>query len=318
MNGLLVRWTRWSARLAAELALVLGITSLLAFGLIALAPGDAATRLAQQRAGHPGVTEDQVASARRELGMEGSVPERYVRWLGHAVQGDLGKSARTGRPVLTELTERVPVTLSLAGLTAVVALPLGLLVGALAAMLPWRPARRGLRLTGLLAVSLPTFWVSYLLVVVLAEQLGLLPTSADGGPAGYVMPVVVLALPAVGLLSRVVAVSLREALAQPYVRAAQARGAPTVSIVVRDALPNVAGAVLNTIGLIVGGMLTGALVVETVFAHNGIGDYFVQAVNFRDLMAIQACVLCFALAFTATNRLADRLHGRIDPRVSGG
>lgn len=301
----------------AELMVVFGVTSLLAFGLMVLAPGDAATRLAQQRAGHPGVTEEQVAAARRELGMEGNVAERYARWVGHAVRGDLGTSARTGRPVLRELAERVPVTLSLAGLTAVVALPLGTVIGILAALLPWPSTRSGLRLAGLAAVSVPNFWVSYVLIVFLAERIALLPTSGDGSVAGYVLPVVVLALPAVGLLSRVVAVSLRETIGQPYVRAARARGTPAPAIVVRDALPNVAGAVLNTIGLIVGSLLTGALVVETVFAYNGIGDYFVQAVNFRDLMAIQACVLCFALAFTATNRAADWLHGRVDPRVRG-
>ncbi|MGH2944634.1 MAG: ABC transporter permease, partial [Solirubrobacteraceae bacterium] len=212
--------------------------------------------------------------------------------------------------------ERLPVPLVLVALAAAVALPLGLALGIAGAVLAGGAVRGGLRLGALLGVSLPPFWVSYLLIIVFAEYLGLLPTSGQGGPQTYVMPVIVLALLPAGTLSRVVAVTLREALDQPYVVAARARGATPWSIVMRDALPNAAGPILSTAGFVGAGILTGTLVVEAVFSWSGIGDYFVQAVSFRDIPAVQGCVLVFAIGFIAANRLADRAHAAIDPRVA--
>jgi len=234
-----LRVRRTSATAAVQVgdaALVLLVASVLTYSLVLLAPGDAATTLAQQRAG-PGATTQQVAQIREELGLDDTGPANYLRWVGDAVTGDLGISARTGQSIAGELAERVPVTLLLAGLAALVALPLGLAIGIAGALLPDGMTRGGLRGRALLGISLPEFWVSYLLIVILAEYLGLVPTSGRGGPETYVMPVAVLALPAAGLFSRVVAVTLREALDQHYVTAAKARGATPRAIVLREAMP---------------------------------------------------------------------------------
>lgn len=303
------------ARQVADLVLVLLLVSLLTYSLVLLAPGDAASSLAQQRAG-PGATLDQVQQVREELGLDGAGPADYARWVGGAVTGDLGVSARTGQPVAEDLAHRLPATLVLAGLAALIALPLGLVAGIAGAVLADGPARRALRVGAVLGVSLPPFWVSYLLILVLAEYLQLLPTSGQGGSSTYLMPVAVLALLPAGVLSRVVAVTLREALDQPYVVAARARGASGWSIVLREALPNAAGAILSTAGLMAGHLLTGTLVVEVVFSWSGIGDYFVDAVSFRDIPAVQACVLVFAVGFVVANRLADVAHAAIDPRLA--
>lgn len=299
----------------ADAALVLLVASVLTYSLVLLAPGDAATTLAQQRAG-PGATTQQVAQIREELGLDDTGPAHYLRWVAGALTGDLGISARTGQPIAVELVERLAVTLLLAGLAALVALPLGLAIGIAGAVLRDGATRGSLRGGALLGVSLPEFWVSYLLILILAEHLGLLPTSGRGGPETYVMPVAVLALPAAGLLSRVVAVTLREALDQHYVTAAKARGATPWSIVLREAMPNAAGAILNAAGLVAGRLLTGTIIVEAVFSWSGVGNYLVEAVSFRDIAAVQACILCLAGGFVILNRLADLAHAAVDPRVA--
>jgi ABC-type dipeptide/oligopeptide/nickel transport system permease component len=148
----------------------------------------------------------------------------------------------------------------------------------------WRSV---LRLGALLGVSVPSFWC-YLMILVLAEGLGLLPTSGQRGPDSWIMPWIVLALPVAGVPSRVVTVSLREALDQPYVVAAQARGSHPWSIVVRDGLANAAGSILSVNGLLLGLLVSGTLIFEQIFSWPGIGAYFIATAIFRDIPALQA------------------------------
>lgn len=305
---------RYLWRQAGGMALVLVAVSLLTFLLVLIAPGDAATNVARGRAG-PGATDEQVDRIRAELGLDEAIPVQYGRWLGEAVQGDFGVSPRTGRPIGTEIVARLPTTLFLGAGAAVIAVLVGGAAGLAGALLRPGLPRGALRVGGLLGASVPNFWLSYLLILVLAENLGLLPTSGQAGPASWVMPWVVLALPLAGILSRVVAITVREALDQPYAVAARARGSRPATIVVRDALPNAAGAILNASSGQVAHLLVGSLIVETIFGWPGLGNYFVQAVDFRDIAAIQACVLIFAVAFVVANRLVDLTHGLIDPRV---
>ncbi|NYS21048.1 ABC transporter permease [Streptomyces sp. SJ1-7] len=166
-----------------------------------------------------------------------------------------------------------------------------------------------LRTGGLLASSIPSFWLSYLLVLYLAIRLGLLPTSGMAGPETWLMPMAVLGLPVAGVLSRVVAVTLRDALDRPYVRAAQARGSGTLSIVVRDGLPNAAGPILSVAAFGIGSLLVATVVVEQIFGWPGMGAYFVQAAGSRDVPALQASTLVMGGGFILANRCADVLQG---------
>lgn len=301
-------------RFAAGTAAVVLALSTVTFLLIHVAPGDAAQTAAVARAGGAADAE-LIEQLRRQLGLDQPLAVQYWRWLSGAAKGDFGVSARTGRPVAAEFRVRLPVTLSLGSMGAALGVVAGTAAGIAGALL--RPGlRRGaLRLGALLGASTPNFWLAYLLILVLAEQLGLVPTSGQGGPASWMMPLAVLAIPIAGVLSRVVATTLREALDEPYVVAAQARGSTPFAVVVRDALPNAAGAILNTAGILVGGILVGTLVAEDVFAWPGIGSYFVDAVSFRDVPAIQACVLVFGLVFIVVNRAVDFAHRLIDPRL---
>ncbi|MGH8932099.1 MAG: ABC transporter permease [Egibacteraceae bacterium] len=301
-------------RFVAGMALVVFTLSTATFLLVHVAPGDAAQTAAAARAGGA-ADADLIEQLRRQLGLDNPLVAQYWSWLSGAVHGEFGVSARTGREVASELGVRLPVTLRLGAAGAALGVLAGTATGIAGALLRPGTRRGALRLGGLLGASIPNFWLAYLLILVLVEQLGLVPTSGQSGLASWVMPLTVLAVPTAGVLSRMVATTLREALDEPYVVAARARGSTPFAIVVRDALPNAAGAILNTAGVLVGGLLVGTLVAEEIFAWPGIGSYFVDAVGFRDIPAIQACVLVFGLVFVTVNRVVDLGHRHLDPRL---
>lgn len=304
----------YAARTVTATVVVLLVVSLVSFSLTLFAPGDAATTVAAQRAG-PGASVQQVERVRAELGLDDPLPTQYARWATGVVRGDLGVSSRTGRPISGEVAARLPATLFLAAGSAALATVAGLATGSAAALSGSGTGRFLLRLGALVGVSVPGFWLGYLSIDVFAERLRLLPTSGWSGPVSWVLPWAVLAVPAAGVLSRVVAVALRGAIAQPYVVAARARGSSPRAILLRDALPNAAGEVLSVAGTLAGGLLVGTLVVEVIFGWAGIGGYFVEAVGFRDIPAIQACVLLFAGGYVLVNRTVDLLHALVDPRA---
>lgn len=303
-------------QVAGSLLVLLALT-LLTFLLVQIAPGDAATNVAVSRAG-PAATAEQIDRVRSELGLDQALPVQYGRWLVRAVQGDFGISPRTGRPIGADIAARLPVTLFLGVGSAAFAVVIGGAVGLAGAVLRPGVPRGALRAGALLGASVPTFWLSYLLILVLAVRLGLLPTSGQGGPATWVMPWAVLAIPVAGAMSRIVAVTVREAMDQPHAVAARARGSGPWSVVLRDALPSAAGPILNAVAAQVGGLLTSSIVVESIFGWPGLGDYFIDAVGFRDISAIQASALTFGVGFVVVNRLVDVAHGLIDPRVRVG
>ncbi|MBT2207703.1 ABC transporter permease [Actinomadura sp. NEAU-AAG7] len=304
---------RYAARWALDTAGVLLAMTVGTFALVLFARGDPASVLAATRAGRP-ATREQVEAVRVELGLDAPAPIRYLRWLAHACTGDFGLSLRTDLPVGPEVADRLGVTLGLVAGSAVVGILAGLAVGVAGALLPRGVLRGALRVGALLLTSVPVFWLSYLLVLVFALRLGLVPTSGMAGPETWVMPIAVLAMPTAGVLSRVVAVTLREALDRPYVRAAQARGSGTLSIVLRDGLPNAAGPILSVAAFGIGGLLVGTVVVEEVFGWPGLGSYLVHAAGSRDVPALQAAVLVMGGGFILTNRCADLVQGLIDPR----
>ncbi|WDZ86578.1 ABC transporter permease [Micromonospora cathayae] len=305
-GGYLARW-------AVDTAGVLLALSAGTFALVLLARGDPAAVLAATRAGRA-ATPDQIEAVRAELGLDAPAPVRYLRWLADVATGDFGLSLRTNTPIGPEVADRIGVTLGLVGGSAVLAVLLGVGVGVAGALLGRGLPRGALRVGALLVTSVPAFWLSYLLVLVLALRLHLVPTSGMAGPATWVLPMVVLGVPAAGALSRIVAVTLREALDQPYVLAARARGSGPLSIVFRDGLPNAAGPILSVAGFAVGSMLVGTVVVEQIFGWPGLGAYFVRAAAGRDVPALQASALVLGSGFILANRLADVLHALVDPR----
>ncbi|MFL3870290.1 ABC transporter permease [Streptomyces griseobrunneus] len=309
-GGHIARWT-------VDTVGVLLAMSVGTFALVLLARGDPAAVLAATRAGRP-ATPEQIEAVREELGLDAPAPVRYVRWLADACTGDFGRSLRTDAAIGPEVADRLGVTLALVGGSAVIAVVFGVGVGVAGAVLRRGVLRGALRTGGLLVSSIPSFWLSYLLVLYLSIRLGLLPTSGMAGPETWLMPMAVLGLPVAGVLSRVVAVTLRDALDRPYVRAAQARGSGTLSIVIRDGLPNAAGPILSVAAFGIGTLLVATVVVEQIFGWPGMGAYFVQAAGSRDVPALQAATLVMGGGFILANRCADVLQGLIDPRSRRG
>jgi peptide/nickel transport system permease protein len=305
---------RFALRRTLVALVVLWVGSLFTFLIINLAPGNVAVLVAEKRAG-ASATGDTIRAIERELGLDRPLLVRYADWLWQAVQGDLGVSLQRNLQVTDELAARAGDTVLLVTGAAVLALVLGAGLGLAGALWPGSLLDRIGRALALLAASIPSFYAAALLVLVLGLQLALLPTFGNAGPESWVMPWTALALAPAGVLSRVVRVSLERAMTEPYVVTAVSKGFGRRRILLRDALPNVAPSLLAVYATQVGLMIPGAVVVESIFAWQGIGSYFLDAVRFRDVFVLQSTLLVFVVAFVVLNALVDIAQAFLDPRV---
>lgn len=300
-------------RLLYLLPVWLGI-SFVAFALSNLTPGDPARLMLQrQLARQP--TAEEVAQARLDLGLDAPFAVRYVRWLGDAVTGDLGESYRTGEPVLTALLTRFPVTLQIAVLGVFGALAVALPLGVLAAA--WRnsPVDHVSRVLALLGASMPNYWVAYLLILLFAVQLRVLPVAGRGTWQHMVLPSVTLGLAASASLMRLTRSEMLETLGQDFVRTGRAKGLRPSTVVVGHALRNAMIPVVTVAGLRFAGLLGGAVIVETIFAWPGIGKFVVDSIFDRDYPVIQGFVVFMGSVFLLINLAVDLSYAWLDPRV---
>jgi peptide/nickel transport system permease protein len=240
---------------------------------------------------------------------------RYVDWLGDAVRGDFGISYRTGQAVSADLPQRMMVTGTLIAGSAVIATLLSLLLGFLGAFWPYKLPDRVSRGLALLGASTPTFFVGALMIYAFSVTFQLFPSFGFKGPASWVLPwLTVAALPA-AVLSRVVRVGLEEAMSSPFVLTAKSKGFGRTTILFRDALPNITPVFINALGTQVGLMTATSIIVEPLFAWQGLGDYFLAGVRFRDFMVVQACLLIFLTFFIVVNLIVDLAVLLTDPRI---
>lgn len=297
---------------------LLVVISVAAFSLSLLLPGDPAVATAG-----PNPTTEQIAHAREALNLDASPPVRYVTWVGHVLQGDLGVSIATGRPVREEVLNRLPVTAAVAGFAVLLAGLLGTLIGTIQALFANRLLDRVLLIVVSLGLSIPNFWLATLLVTFFAVDLSLFPaigyvspgTSLGSWATHLVLPVVTLALFPAAELARQVRTGLVGVLGLDYIRAARVRGLSSVRVVGKHALKNAAGPALTIFGLRVGYLFAGAVIIEQVFVLPGLGAYTLQAIENRDATVIQAMVLISAVIVVAVNLLVDILYQAINPRV---
>jgi len=288
--------------------------SLVAFALATLTPGDPARLALQRELGRQPTAEETVA-AREQMGLDDPAPVRYVRWVGDAVTGDLGTSYRTGNPVLASLTDRFPTTLQIAGggllLAIVIAIPLGIV----AAVYQRGPLDHLSRVLALAGASMPSYWVAYLLILLLSVRLGWLPVAGSETWKHAIMPALTLGIGGSASLMRLTRAEMLETLNQDYVRTARAKGLRGGSVMVRHALRNTLIPISTVLGMRFAGMLGGAVIVETIFAWPGIGKLVVDAIFDRDYPMIQGFVIFMGTAFLLINLLVDLGYGLIDPRV---
>ncbi|MGH2557575.1 MAG: nickel ABC transporter permease [Thermomicrobiales bacterium] len=294
----------------------LGI-SFVAFALTNLTPGDPARQAVQRLMGRQ-PTADEVTHMRQELGLDDPFLVRYVRWLGDALTGDLGTSYSTGESVLAALADRFPNTLQIAVLGLAAALLLALPLGIFAAV--WRnsPVDHLSRAIALLGASMPSYWVAYLLILLFAVRLHLLPVAGRGTWQHLVLPSVTLGLAASASLMRLTRSEMLEVLGQDFVRTGRAKGLQEQSVVLSHAMRNALIPVTTVAGMRFAGLLGGAVIVETIFAWPGIGKFALDAIYDRDYPVIQGFVVFMGTVFLLVNLLVDVGYGLIDPRIRLG
>ena len=302
-----------ASKIAALLFVLLGVTTL-AFVLGRLAPGDPAEIVLERALGRP-PTEDQIDSMRQHMGLDRPVAAQYAAWITGVAHGELGQSWGSGDRVSALLLERLPRTLLLAttalGLSVAVALPLGV----------WAAARTGspvdhlTRMSAVLSTSLPTFFIGYVLMYLFGVRLRLLTIFGFGSLRHLVLPALTLAFATTGMLMRVTRASVSEALQQPFVLAAMARGVPRVVVLYRHALKAALVPILAVGAFAAGHLLSGAMIVEWMFSWPGLGTLGLDAIYNRDYPLIQGLVLVSGTAFTLVTFAADIAYAWADPRI---
>ncbi|MBV7333394.1 ABC transporter permease [Chloroflexi bacterium TSY] len=288
---------------------VLLAVSLLVFLLIYLS-GDPATLLAPLDA-----SPEDVARIKQLYGLDQPIPVQYIRFLGNALQGDLGESFRYKQSALGLVIEKLPATLQLAlfalGLTIVIGIPLGIWAGTHArGFVDWL-----LSVITFVGISIPSFWLGILLILAFSDKLRWLPSSGNGTWRHLLMPGFTLALYSIGLVSRLIRTTLIDVLQQDYIRTARAKGLTERLVLYRHALRNTMIPTVTVLGLLLGGLLGGSVVVESVFAWPGVGWLMLQGIQTRDLPLVRAVVLVVGIGFVLINLVVDLLYSLLDPRI---
>ncbi|ABA81746.1 ABC transporter permease subunit [Rhodobacter sphaeroides] len=297
---------------------VLFVVSLVTFAIIAIVPGDVTAELAGAEA-----TAEQRAVIRDQLGLNQPLYQQALRWYGNLLQGDLGHSYLLNMSVTDAVLERLPVTLSLAGLALVLAVVLGVLLGVLAAIRHDSWVDQGTMSVALIGLSVPDFWLGLIMISVFSVGLAWFPTGgyvpfsedALGWARSMALPSLALAFTQMGVIARMTRSSMLEVMGQDYIRTARAKGMRRHTVVFKHALRNALVPVITVIGVMTGVLLGGAVVIESVFSLPGVGRLIIGAIQRRDFPIIQGGLLITASLFVFVNILVDLAYGWFDPRV---
>lgn len=289
---------------------VLIAVSFVVYFLMDLAPGDIISSMAPQDA-----TEAEIEIMREELGLNGSLIERYFRYLGNLLRGDMGMSLSLKRPVADVFFERFPATLELALAATVVALAISIPLG-IAAATHHRSFLDGFSMvTAMLGLSMPGFWLGLLLILFFSHQLGWLPSGGSDGIVHLILPALALGAGQAGSLTRITRSSMLDVIRQDYLRTARAKGVSEKMVIRKHALKNALIPIITVFGSTLGNLLGGAVAIETVFSWPGIGRLTVSAINTRDITLATGCIIMFTVLLTVTMLLVDIAYAYVDPRI---
>ncbi|SDQ58749.1 ABC transporter permease [Microbacterium sp. cf332] len=308
-------WLTYIARRVGQGLVVLWAAYTISFLVLYLLPGDASALFAGG-ADQEAVDPELVARLRAELGLDRPLWEQYLTALGRALVGDFGTSTQTGRPAADLLGEALPPTLALTGFAFVLSIVLGAVLALAASLTRTAWLRNLLFSLPPIGVSIPVFWIGLLLLQAFSFQLRLFPAMGDDGFVSLVLPAVTIAIPSGAFIAQLLSRSLRSTLAQPYVEVVRAKGAGEARVQFGHALRNAVIPTLTMGGVLVGGLLSGAVVTETVFSRLGIGRLVVTAVNNRDVPVVQIVVVFAALVFVVANLLVDLVYPLVDRRIT--
>jgi ABC-type dipeptide/oligopeptide/nickel transport system permease component len=304
-------------RLLLAVPTLLGAVTLVFF-LLRVIPGDPVRQALGEQA-----SEETIRLLRQEMHLDRPLWEQYVRFLGSVAQGDFGQSMRTRQPVFDEVVRLLPHTIALAVAALLISLAVSVPAGIVSAHRRGRWPDLLLMVTTLFGVSLPTFWLGILFVLLFALVLGWLPTygvAGEGAPIWeqvpyLVLPAVTLGLSIAALMARMTRSVMLDVLSEDYVRTAHAKGVSFWGVLRRHSLRNALLPLVTLLGIDAGRLLGGAIVVEVVFARPGLGRLLVESVQFRDYTVVQALTLVFAVGVVGLNLLVDLVNSQLDPRV---
>jgi len=303
MKGFLLR------RLAFVFFVIFAVSTLVFF-FIHLIPGDPVEIMLGETA-----QPSDKAALRAALGLDRPIGEQYVRFMKGLVHGDLGTSIRTHAPVGETILSRLPATAALAGAAILIAILIALPAGILSAVRPYTGFDHGAMLVSLLGVSMPTFWLGPLLILLFAIRLDWFPVSGRSGLASLVLPALTLGAALAAILSRMTRSAMLDVIREEYITAGRAKGLPETVVILKHALRNALIPIVTVLGLQIGALLSGAVITEKVFAWPGIGRLLVDGIEARDYPLVQGCVLTISITYVLVNLLTDLLYAAIDPRI---
>lgn len=294
------------------------IISLIIFSAIEMLPGDIAQEILGQAA-----TPETVEAFRRQLGIDKPPVERYISWLGGVLQGDFGRSLANQREISELIGGRLVNTLLLAAYAALIAIPLALGLGVLAALYRNGWFDRTVNVLTLSSISFPEFFVAYILILFLSVKAGWFPSISNiSGDTGLLdlayrafLPALTLTLVVTAHMMRMTRAAIINLLASPYIEMAHLKGMPQSRVILKHAVPNALAPIINVVALNLAYLITGVVVVEVVFVYPGLGQLMVDSVAKRDILVVQACCLIFATAYIGLNLLADVLSIATNPRL---
>lgn len=307
------------ARRIAQTIPTLLLVALAVFALLRLIPGDPAQLMLGD-----GADAESLARLREQMGLTGSLPTQFMHWLAAVLRGDFGHSLSDGQPVLPVIIERFQVSATIVVVAVAIAVCIAVPAGLVAAWKQNKALDVGIVMTATLLLSIPSFWLGMLLLLLFGLHLNWLPVvgyvaltdSFSQGILYVILPIATLAMVETGVFTRMSRASAIEVLRLEYVAHARAKGVPESSVLRRHVLPNAFAPTLTLIGLMLGNLLGGIAVLETVFTLPGLGRHLVDAIFARDYPVIQGCLLFTALIYVCVNLVVDLCYPLFDPRVT--
>ncbi|MFC0215922.1 ABC transporter permease [Paenibacillus chartarius] len=297
-------------RLVSSLGVIVG-SSILVFCILYVLPGDVVMNMIDPSSMSP----EAIANLRRELGVDRPFHEQFTNYFFNVLSGDFGKSLVNSEPVLPKIIAHFPATLALTSAASAVSVIVGIVLGVLSAIHRNKTIDIAARMVGLFGISMPTFWSGILLILIFSVSLGWFPAMGSEGLAALALPALTLGLLGAGFIVRMVRNSMLEVLGEQYITTLRAKGLLERTVMYRHALRNALIPAVTMMGLLIGEMLAGTVVIETVFSRQGIGRIISDAIMAKDLPVVQGVVLFSAIVYVIVNALVDISYTYIDPRV---
>jgi len=289
---------------------LLGV-AVLVFLIVRILPGDPATIMAG-----PQATAEDIQLLKVQLGLDQPIPVQFARFMGDLVRGDFGESVRSGFPVADDLLRVLPNTLLLVVASMLIAVTFGIFLGAVSASRQYSLVDSLAMFVAILGISMPSFWLGLLLILLMSVNLGWLPSGGIGEVEHLILPALTLSVGPMAVIARQTRSAMLEVLRQDYIRTAYAKGVSRRLVIYKHALKPALIPVVTVIGMLFGVFMSGSVIVESVFSYPGVGRTIVESLLARDYPLLQGCVLVLSLVFILINLVVDILYSFIDPRIS--